>query len=531
MSSERNFDAIVVGAGFAGMYALHRLRSMGLSVQVFEAGDDVGGTWYWNRYPGARCDVNSLEYSYQFSDELQQQWHWTEKYAPQPEILDYARHVADRFDLRRDIRFGTRISRMLFDETSSSWQVETSDGESFKACYCIMATGCLSKNNIPKFKGLEKFQGSVLHTGQWPNEDVDFSGQRVGIIGTGSSAIQAIPIIAKQAASLSIFQRTPCFSIPARNAEMDEDYEKAVKARYTEFRRENSSRYAALNNNANSVSALEVSDEEREAEYEARWQAGGLAFLASFNDLSISVDANKTAADFVHGKIHEIVKDQALAKKLCPDTVLGCKRLCVDTDYYQTYNRDNVHLIDISEDEIEAFTASGIKTKNAEHEIDTLILATGFDAITGALLSIDIQGVDGLTLQEKWQQGPTNYLGLTVNGFPNFFTITGPGSPSVLANMIVAIEQHVDWIADCLNYLRKNSLHRIEAREDEEKNWVELVNRIADQTLFPTGCNSWYTGANIPGKTRVFMPYLGYPSYVEQCNSVAANNYRNFELK
>lgn len=531
MSKDNQFDAIVVGAGFAGMYALYRLRSLGFSVRVFESADDVGGTWYWNRYPGARCDVNSLEYSYQFSEELQQQWNWSEKYAPQPEILEYANHVADRFDLRKDIRFGTRVSRMSFDEDKQNWQVETVDGETFTACYCIMATGCLSKNNIPQFNGLDKFQGSVLHTGDWPHEEVDFSGQRVGIIGTGSSAIQAIPIIAKQAASLSIFQRTPSFSIPAHNAVMDKNYEKDIKARYGEFRRENSNRYAALNNNANSVSALAVSDEEREAEYEARWQAGGLAFLASFNDLSIDIDANKTAAEFVHRKIHEIVKDQALAKLLCPDTVLGCKRLCVDTDYYQTFNRDNVQLIDISKDAIEEITAKGIKTKTAEHEIDSLILATGFDAMTGALLSIDIRGVDGRSLQEKWQSGPKNYLGLTVSGFPNFFTITGPGSPSVLANMIVAIEQHVDWIADCLSYLRDNSLHRIEARLDNEQKWVKRLNRIADQTLFPTGCNSWYTGANIPGKSRVFMPYLGYPSYVEKCNKVAANNYREFDLK
>lgn len=531
MSNKEQFDVIVVGTGFAGMYALHRLRKLGFSVRVFEAGDGVGGTWYWNRYPGARCDVNSLEYSYQFSEELQQQWTWSEKYAPQPEILQYANHVADRFDLRKDIRFGTRVHAMSFDEKNSSWQVETEEGENFQASYCIMATGCLSKNNIPDFEGLDRFQGRLLHTGDWPHEEVDFSGQRVGIIGTGSSAIQAIPIIAEQAASLSVFQRTPSYSIPAHNAAMDKSYEKSIKAHYADFRRENSNRYAALNNNANSVSALEVSDDEREAEYEARWQAGGLAFLASFNDLAINIDANKTATAFVHKKIHEIVADQELAELLCPDTVLGCKRLCVDTNYYQSFNRANVKLIDISQDTIKEITANGIKTKSAEYAVDSLILATGFDAMTGALLSIDIRGIDGLTLKEKWQQGPKNYLGLTVNGFPNFFTITGPGSPSVLANMIVAIEQHVDWIADCLNHLRENSLHSIEARADEEQQWVKLVNRLADQTLFPTGCNSWYTGANIPGKSRVFMPYLGYPSYVERCNKVAADNYSSFNLK
>ncbi len=531
MSSGKQFDVIVVGAGFAGMYALHRLRSLGFSVQVFEVGDGVGGTWYWNRYPGARCDVNSLEYSYQFSQELQQQWNWSEKYAPQPEILNYANHVADRFDLRRDICFSTRVQTMTFDQKNNSWQLQTEQGEIFQASYCIMATGCLSKNNIPDFEGLDKFQGRLLHTGDWPHEKVDFSGQRVGIIGTGSSAIQAIPQIAEQAASLTVFQRTPSFSIPAHNAPMDKIYEKSIKSRYADFRQDNSKRYAALNNNPNSVSALEVSDDEREAEYEARWQAGGLAFLASFNDLAINIDANKTAAAFVRKKIHQIVEDQALAKRLCPQTVLGCKRLCVDTDYYQTFNRDNVKLIDINEDTIEKITATGLRTKDNAYELDTLILATGFDAMTGALLSIDICGIDGLTLQEKWQQGPKNYLGLTVNGFPNFFTITGPGSPSVLANMIVAIEQHVDWIADCLSYLRENSLHSIEANEESERQWVKLVNRIADQTLFPSGYNSWYTGANIPGKRRVFMPYLGFPSYVEKCNEVAANSYSSFKLE
>lgn len=531
MSNHKQFDVIVVGAGFAGMYALYRLRSLGFSVRVFETGDGVGGTWYWNRYPGARCDVNSLEYSYQFSEELQQQWNWSEKYAPQPEILDYANHVADRFDLRRDIQFGTRVQAMLFDEKSNHWQVETSEGETFQASYCIMATGCLSKNNIPRLEGLDKFQGSLFHTGTWPHEEVDFSDKRVGIIGTGSSAIQAIPLIAEQAATLTVFQRTPSFSIPAHNAPMDKSYDENIKARYAEFRQENSNRYAALNNNPNSISALEVSDDEREAEFEARWQTGGLGFLASFNDLATNIDANKTAVAFVHKKIHEIVDDREIAELLCPETVLGCKRLCVDTNYYQSFNRDNVKLIDINENPIEEITARGVKTKESEYEIDCLILATGFDAMTGALLSIDIRGNNGLTLQEKWQQGPKNYLGLTINGFPNFFTITGPGSPSVLANMIVAIEQHVDWIADCLSYLRENSLHSIEARADNEQQWVTLVNRIADQTLFPTGCNSWYTGANIPGKHRVFMPYLGYPSYVEKCNKVATDNYSCFSLK
>ena len=541
MTPLHKFDVIVVGAGFAGMYALHYLRTLGFSVRVLEIADGVGGTWYWNRYPGARCDVDSLEYSYQFSEELQQQWHWSEKYAPQTEILQYANHVADRFDLRRDIQFNTRVLSMHFVDKkaggqnlqkvkSGTWQITTDQGELIQARFCIMATGCLSRDNIPDFPGLGDFEGPVLHTGKWPHRDVDFAGKRVGMIGTGSSAIQAGPPIAAQANALMIFQRTASFSIPAHNAAMDPAYEADIKAGYARFRAQNSQRYAALNNNANSVSALEVSAEERESIYQQRWEAGGLPFLASFNDLSTNLEANRTAADFVCRKIRAIVKDPVVAELLCPQTVLGCKRLCVDTDYYQTFNRDNVSLIDVNASPIERITATGLKTADQEYEFDVLIMATGFDAITGALLSIDIRGRGGLSLQEKWAEGPKNYLGLTVNGFPNFFTITGPGSPSVLANMIVAIEQHVEWIGDCLQYLRENSISTIEASGGAETRWVRLVNKIANQTLFPSGCNSWYTGANIPGKPRIFMPYLGYPSYVEKCELVASAGYRGFEL-
>lgn len=528
----RKIDVAIIGAGFAGMYALYKMRELGFSARVFEAGDGVGGTWYWNRYPGARCDVNSLEYSYQFSEELQQQWCWSEKYAPQQEILDYANHVADRFELRQDMQFNTRITSMQFDAKSDTWSLKTAaeDDEEIRAQFCIMATGCLSKQNIPEFEGLDEFMGSVLHTGDWPHQEVDLRGQRVGIIGTGSSAIQAIPLLAEQAQSLTVFQRTASFSIPAHNAPIDKAYESSIKENYSEFRAQNSARYAALNNRPNAVSALELDDQERQATYQARWEDGGLPFLASFNDLGISLEANKTAAEFVHSKIREIVEKPEVAELLCPKTVLGCKRLCVDTDYYQTFNRDNVTLVDISSSAIERITCNGVLSNGTEYTFDTLILATGFDAMTGALLDIDIRGRDGVSLQEKWLDGPKNYLGLTVNGFPNLFTITGPGSPSVLANMIVAIEQHVDWIADCLVYLRRNSLRTLEASATAEQSWVDLVNEIARPTLFPTACNSWYVGANIPGKPRIFMPYLGYPSYVAKCNDVAANDYRGFEL-
>lgn len=530
MSLNSTYDVVVVGAGFAGMYALHSLRSKGFSVLVIEAGSGVGGTWYWNRYPGARCDVNSLEYSYQFSEELQQEWSWTEKYAPQAEILEYANHVADRFDLRRDIQFDTRIEAMHFDAKSDTWNLTTDKGTTVECQFSIMATGCLSKQNIPDFEGLDNFDGDILHTGDWPKQQLDFSHRRVGIIGTGSSAIQAIPLIAERAGDLTIFQRTACFSVPARNAPTDKKYEQEIKSNYSQFRAENSRRYSALDNHPSPNSALDLNEEDRARVYEERWRDGGLSFLASFNDLGFNSDANKTASDFVHSKIKNIVNDPAVAESLCPTTILGCKRLCVDTDYYQTFNRDNVHLVDVSQSGIEKITPKGVVANGCEYELDALILATGFDAMTGALLSIDIQGLDGQTLRDKWQHGPENYLGLTVNGFPNLFMITGPGSPSVLANMIVAIEQHVDWISDCLEYLRDKSLRRIDAESAAEESWVSLVNQIAETTLFLEGCNSWYTGANIPGKPRIFMPYLGYPAYVDKCDSVAAGGYSGFKL-
>lgn len=530
MNAERSVDIVIVGAGFAGMYALYKMRRLGFDVQVYEAGGGVGGTWYWNRYPGARCDVHSLEYSYQFSDDLQQEWNWSEKYSSQPEILDYANHVADRFDLRDSIQFNTRIVSLQFDESRKLWLGETEQGEYFLAHYCIMATGCLSKQNIPEFKGLENYSGELLHTGQWPHGEVDFSGKSVGIIGTGSSAIQSIPIIAQQARKLTVFQRTASFSIPAHNSAMDKAYEREIKANYAEFREQNAQRYAALNNKPNPASALEISESDRETIYEQRWLDGGLPFLASFNDLGINATANATAADFVHRKIKQIVTDPKVAAMLCPETVMGCKRLCVDTNYYATFNQDNVELVDVNASAIECITKTGLKTTSTEYQFDSLILATGFDAMTGALLSIDIKGPSNQTLKDHWQDGPTNFLGLSINGFPNLFMITGPGSPSVLANMIVAIEQHVDFIADLLVSMRDANQMRVEASLEAELSWVETVNRIADQTLFPRGCKSWYTGSNIPGKPRVFMPYLGYPSYVEKCNKIAAEGYRGFDF-
>ncbi len=531
MNDRPAFDVVVVGAGFAGMYMLHRVRELGLSVRAVEAGGGVGGTWYWNRYPGARCDVESMEYSYQFSEELQQDWDWTERYASQPEILDYANHVADRFDLRRDVLFNTRIVSAIYDETSDRWALRTDDGQEMLAQYLVMATGCLSSARIPNFAGLDRFQGATYHTGRWPHDGVDFSGQRVGVIGTGSSGIQSIPIIARQARRLTVFQRTASYSVPAHNGPLDEEEQRTIKADYAAFRARNSLMQTAIGSRlpVSETSALTAASDERARVYETRWERGGLPFLGAFFDLLFDRDANETAADFVRAKIHEIVEDPNVAERLSPRTVIGCKRLCVDTGYFETFNRDNVELVDVGDAPIDEITPHGLRVADREFELDSIVFATGFDAMTGALLSVDIRGRDGRLLRDAWAEGPRTYLGLGVVGFPNLFTISGPGSPSVLTNMIVSIEQHVNWIADCVGYLRDHGHRRIEATVEAQDAWVTYVNTIADFTLFPS-CNSWYLGANVPGKPRVFMPLLGYPAYVEKCNDVAAKSYEGFVL-
>jgi cyclohexanone monooxygenase len=524
------FDAVIVGAGFAGMYMLHRLRGMGFKARVYEAGTGVGGTWYWNRYPGARCDVESMQYSYQFSDELQQEWVWSERYAAQPEILRYANHVADRFDLRRDIQFSTRVHAAVFDETADCWVLEVGDDDQVTATHCVMATGCLSSANTPKFAGLDRFRGETYHTGHWPHEGVDFSGKRAGIIGTGSSAIQSIPMIARQAAHLYVFQRTPNYMIPAHNGPLDPTYQAAIKADYAGMRARAKQTYPGLDFKFNMGSALTATEEERHAEFERRWAEGGLPFLGVFGDLLYNQAANDLAAEFVRGKIREIVHDPEVAELLSPSNVFGCKRLCVDTGYWETYNRPNVTLIDVSGEPIEAITPVGISARGQEYAVDAIVFATGFDAMTGALLRIDIRGTGGQTLSEKWREGPKTYLGLGIAGFPNLFTITGPGSPSVLTNMLPSIEQHVEWVADCIAYLRDNGRSRIEAWSEAEENWVAHVREVAGGSLRST-CSSWYIGANVPGKPRVFMPYIGgYPAYVEKCEAVASNGYEGFTL-
>ena len=545
ISEDGALDLIVVGAGFAGMYLLHRARQLGLRAVALEAGGDVGGTWYWNRYPGARCDVESMEYSYGFDDDLQQEWQWDERYATQPEILRYADHVAERYDLRRSIRFDTRVVAAHFDDAQDAWTVRTegatagaSTSGEHTASFVVMATGCLSSTNTPNFPGLADFAGPVLHTGRWPHEDVDLRGRRVGVIGTGSSAIQSIPVIAAQAAHLTVFQRTANYAVPAHNRPLDPAEVDDVKARYAEFREANQQMVSAYGSRygRNDVSVRAVDDETRDATLEGRWANGGLPFLGAFNDFLLDPAANVLAAEFVRTKIREIVTDPVVAERLSPNTVIGCKRLCVDTGYYATFNRPNVTLVDVTEEPIETITAGGVVTTGGatgrrcvEHELDVLVLATGFDAMTGALAKIDIRGIGGRRLTDAWSAGPRTYLGLAVAGFPNLFLVTGPGSPSVLTNMMVSIEQHVRWISDCVAHLRARGQRRIEANGAAQDAWVEHVNLVASFTLFPN-CNSWYLGANVPGKPRVFMPLIGFPDYAARCAQVVADGYDGFTI-
>ena len=531
VSRSHMFEVVIVGAGFSGMQMLQHVRGLGMSVRVFEAAGDVGGTWYWNRYPGARCDAESIEYSYQFDESLQQEWEWSERFAAQPEILSYASHVADRFDLRRDIQFNTRVTSARYAEDRRSWTIGTDDGAECTARFLIMATGCLSVANFPAFPGIETFTGMVYHTSRWPHEGADLSGKGVGVIGTGSSGVQVIPMLARQAGELYVFQRTATYTIPARNRPLDPAEVAKIKADYAGFRARNNAMPSAGNSlfPANPASIFDATPEERQAEFERRWARGGPGLLGAFREIMTNKEANDMMAEFVRGKIRQIVTDPRVAELLSPRQVIGCKRICLDTHYYETFNRANVHLVDVSTTPIEALTPVGLRAGGIDYELDAIVFATGFDAMTGALLGMDIRGRGGLALADAWAAGPRTYLGLGVPGFPNMFIITGPGSPSVLTSMLGAIHHHVTWTGDCLAYLRAHAIESIEATAEAADAWVEHVNAVAGQTLYPT-CNSWYLGANIPGKTRVFMPLIGFPSYAEKCANVAASGYEGFVL-
>lgn len=525
-------DAVVVGAGFSGMYALHLLRQRGMSAVVFEAGDSVGGTWYWNRYPGARCDVESINYQYGFSDELQRNWNWTERYPTQPEIMRYMEYVAETLDLKRDIAFETRVQSATYDEGTRRWTVSTDKGDVVTCQYCIMATGCLSTAQVPQFEGLDDFEGKWYHTGEWPHEGVDFTGKRVAVIGTGSSGVQAIPVIAEQAADLTVFQRTPNYSLPAFNRPLAPGEHEAAKENFLAEREKAKYTPTGVNYPYNHKSGLEVSREEFYAELETRWFEGGFAFLGAFNDIAINIEVNEIVAEFVRNKISGVVKDPVVADLLTPtDHPFGTKRLCLDTNYFQTFNQPNVHLVSVKDNPIERITAKGLVAGDKEYEFDAIVFATGFDAMTGSLNRIAIMGKGGETLRDKWSAGPRVYLGLVSSGFPNLFTVTGPGSPSVLTSVIVAIEQHVEWIMDCIDFMREGGFETIDADKGAEDAWVDHVNEVANMTLM-VQANSWYLGANVPGKPRIFMPYVGgLDVYRRKCDEIAANGYEGFTFE
>ncbi|MFT5447606.1 MAG: cyclohexanone monooxygenase [Gammaproteobacteria bacterium] len=530
-------EVIIVGAGFSGLYLLHRFRKQGISTRCFERGDGVGGTWYWNRYPGARCDVESMQYSYGFDDELQQDWDWPEKFSGHADIRAYAEHVSERFGLRQHIDFNTEVRAAQYDEEQQLWTIkihsrETESGETVRARHFVMAGGCISTAQIPKFDGLSDYKGKTFHTGRWPHETVDFTGQRVAVVGTGSSGIQAIPVIAQQAAHLTVFQRQANFTIPSRNHPMTAEYAQTWKGDYPEKRQEMRYMPNGVLRELNNKSALEVSEQERLATYEARWQVGGSGFLGAFNDVLTNTAANDTMAEFVRSKIRQTVKDPAAAEILCPKThPIGTKRLCVDTGYFETYNRDNVELVDISKTPIERLTENGLDANGHSFEFDAIVFATGFDAMTGTLFNVDIRGRNGLPLKEKWQAGPRTYLGLMSESFPNLFMITGPGSPSVKSNMLTSLEQHVDLVADTIIHMRDQGLAVIEPELAAEDEWVEHVQVVAHKTLFPQA-NSWYMGANIPGKPRLFMPYVGgVGNYRKLCEEVVAQGYKGFRFE
>jgi len=534
MGIEGKYDMLIVGAGFAGLYQLYRAREMGLRTRVLEAGDGVGGTWFWNRYPGARCDVESLDYSYSFNPELEQEWVWSERYAPQEEILRYINHVADRFALRPDIQLNTRVTAARFKDEEGQWEVRTETGERLFATYLVMATGALSAPQRPKLEGLDSFAGAVYHSAQWPKEGVDFTGKRVAIIGTGSSAVQMTPVIAEQAAQLAVFQRTANFSVPAHNVAFTPEALQAAKARYPERRILGREAITGQFLNANTKAAAEMTDEEKLAELEYRWKGagGGFRMLRTFADQMSNEQTNRLVAEFVRAKIREKVRDPRKAELLCPkdDLPFGAKRLCVDSHYYETFDRDNVDIVDVRATPIAAATPRGLRTIEREYDFDAIIFATGFDAMTGALLAIDIRGSGGVPLREHWKDGPMTYLGLSIAGYPNMFVIAGPGSPSVLSNVVHSIETHVDWIMRLVRRMDARGSNRVEATREAEASWVRRCADEAGKTLYPRA-NSWYVGANVPGKPRVFMAFVsGVPTYRRIIERVEANDYEGFKF-
>ncbi|MDC0548328.1 NAD(P)/FAD-dependent oxidoreductase [Alphaproteobacteria bacterium] len=532
-SNNQEYDAIIVGAGFAGLYQLICLRDqLGLNCLIIETGDDVGGTWYWNRYPGARCDTESHAYSYYFSDELLKEWTWSERYPGHAEIRKYINFVANKFNLKKDILFNEKVINAEFNENSNNWSLATNTGKQFQAKFVIAAVGCLSNTNIPNIKGLDSFEGKYYHTGNWPKTGVSFVNKKVGQIGTGSTGIQAVPVIAAEAKQLTVFQRTANYSIPARNAPLSEEFKDHVKKDhnyYREFLKRTPNGHPF---EISSRLVSDVSSEEMNQIYEKAWEKGGLQFRATFNDLVTNIDANKTASEFIKGKIRQTVTNKKFANILSDiDHPYAGKRPPIDSHYFETFNRDNINLIDLRSNPIMHIDNEGIQTKENHFDLDIIVFATGYDAMTGPLLNMNITGKQNLKLKDYWKEGPQTFLGLQIPGFPNLFTITGPGSPSVLTNMPMAIEQHVEWVRDCISFMNNKNHSTIEADSKSADKWGDEVNAVANKTLLPTVKHSWYLGANIPGKPQVFMPYAGgLPKYTKACNEVKNNNYKGFNI-
>jgi cation diffusion facilitator CzcD-associated flavoprotein CzcO len=529
-------DAVVVGAGFSGLYMLHRLRERGLDVRVYEKGDGVGGTWYWNRYPGARCDSESHIYCYSFSDEIRAQWEWSERYPEQPEILEYLNFVADELDLRRDIAFEREVESATYDEDAATWTVELADGERVTTRFFITGVGCLSEPFVPDFDGLGDFGGEWYHTARWPDEGVDLAGERVGVVGTGSTGIQFVSETGGTAEHLTVFQRTPNYAVPARNRPLGDDEYEEIRANYEEIWERARDARLGMPFDHDHYTAAGLSEAEVRETLEDRWQQGGFRFLHAFEPGHVlsNPELNETISEFIREKIRAKVDDPETAEALVPtDHPYGAKRPPMDyDDYYRTYNRDDVSLVDVSEDgePIERVTADGVRTTDAAYDLDVLVFATGFDAMTGAILAMDIEGRHGLRLEEKWADGPRTYLGLMTRGFPNLFTITGPQSPSVLTNMPLSIEQHVEWIDDCIAYMDREGYDYIEPTADAEQQWVQNTNTLADSMLF-SEADSWYRGENVPGKPPVFTPFPGgLDVYRDICDRVARDDYDGFEV-
>jgi cation diffusion facilitator CzcD-associated flavoprotein CzcO len=524
------FDAVIVGAGFTGLYMLHVLRQKGFTARLVDAASGVGGTWYWNRYPGARCDIESMQYSFQFSEELQQEWEWTERYASQPEILAYIEHVAERFDLTRDIQFDTRVEAATWDENTGEWTVETDRGQALHARYFIMGVGCLSAPIKPTFEGEADFTGETYQTSIWPKEPVDFKGKRVGIIGVGSSAIQAGPLIAEEAEHVYIYQRTPNYVVPSQNRPLTPEEVKDIKSDYKGFRAKAYAGLTAFLFERHDQSVFDLTPDERRARFDNYWNIGGLPFLGAFNDILFNDDANQACIDYWRSRIEEIIDDPKLVELLTPDEEFGCKRLCSGTGFYEMFNRDNVTLVDVRGTGIERFTPAGLRAEGVDYDLDTIIFATGFDAMTGSVTRIRITGKGGQTIQQKWAEGPKTYLGLMISGFPNMFNMVSAGSPSVLATMVTAAEQHGDWVGECLDHMRETGKTVIEATPEAEAEWSAEVKRAGDASL-RSNCDSWYVGSNIEGKARAFAPYIGgWPPYVARCNAETASKYENCVL-